>query len=74
MDGPQRQPWRNRFNYFYFFRFIEEPLPIIKETAVVLDDSDEEDGAKTDSSIESEMEFELEDSQNVEDLIQGNLL
>ena len=39
-----------------------------------MDDSDEEDGAKTDSSIESEMEFELQDSQNVEDLIQGNLL
>ena len=39
-----------------------------------MDDSDEEEGAKTDSSIESDMEFELEDSQNVEDLIQGNLL
>ena len=41
--------------------FLDEPLPIIKETAVILDDSDEE-GAKTDSSVESEMEFELNDN------------
>jgi len=49
--------------------FIDEPLPIIKDTAVILDDSDEDEGAKTDSSIESQMEFELNENQTVEDLI-----
>ena len=55
--------------YIHVLFFLDEPLPIIKETAVILDDSDEDEGAKTDSSIESEMEFELNENETVEDLI-----
>ena len=53
--------------------FTEQPLPIIKETAVVLDDSDEDEGAKTDSSVESELEFELHENENVVDFIKASM-
>ena len=38
-----------------------------------MDDSDEDEGAKTDSSVESEMEFELNHSQTLEDLIKSTI-
>ena len=50
--------------------FHEVALPLITESAVVLDDSDEEDkGAKTDSSTDSELEFSMDETQTVEDLL-----
>ncbi len=52
--------------------YQDEKLPIIKDTAVVLDDSDEDD-LKTDSSEESDLEFSLEQGENVEDLIAETL-
>ena len=49
--------------------FLDQPLPIIKDKTIVLDDSDEDEGAKTDSSVESVMEIELHKNETVEDLI-----
>lgn len=49
--------------------FYDEPLPIICNEAVVLDDSDEEDERTDDDSDDSEVEFELGDGETLEDII-----
>ena len=49
--------------------FYDEPLPIICNEAVVLDDSDEEDERTEDESDDSEVEFELGDGETLEDII-----
>ena len=49
--------------------FYDEPLPIICNEAVVLDDSDEEDARTDDDSDDSEVEFELGDGETLEDII-----
>jgi histone-lysine N-methyltransferase SETDB1 len=51
---------------------ITEPLPTVHDAAVILDDSDEDDLAKTDSSDDSELEFELE-NETLESLVEDTL-
>ena len=53
--------------------FFGEPLPILCNDAVVLDDSDEDDKAKTDDSDESEVEFELHDEETIEKLVANTI-
>ena len=55
-------------------QFFNEPMPVVKNDAVVLDDSDEEDQVKTDSSEESEIEFEMGETENVAKLIENRFL
>ncbi len=52
---------------------VSVPLPILREATVVLDDSDEDEGAKTDSSEESELELEIEDGSNLEALVRETI-
>ena len=46
------------------------PLPKICEAAVVLDDSDEDNEAKTDESSESDIEVEVDESESLESMIE----
>ena len=50
------------------------PLPVIRDTSVVLDDSDEEKMPKTDLSSDSEIEYEaVTETDNIEEVIEATM-